>query len=95
MEEPYYAARARVVAEFERHYLTQLLTHSRGNMSHAARVAGVDRTTLYRLLARHGLDRRVLTSAQSHTQTGSGSTNDNGIQRGTDLADGSRQGAGG
>jgi DNA-binding NtrC family response regulator len=78
-EEPYYAARNRLVAEFELHYLTQLLTHSRGNMSHAARVAGVDRTTLYRLMERHGLDRRVLTSAQSQTQPGNGSPNDNEI----------------
>ena len=69
-EEPYYAARDRLVAEFELYYLTQLLTHSRGNMSRAARVAGVDRTTLYRLLDRHGLDRRVLTSARSQMQNG-------------------------
>ncbi len=79
-EEPFYAARERLVAEFEIHYLTQLLTHSRGNMSLAARVAGVDRTTLYRLMERHGLDRRVLTNAQSQTQTGNGSRKDNGIQ---------------
>ncbi|HKA58733.1 MAG TPA: sigma-54 dependent transcriptional regulator [Gemmatimonadales bacterium] len=67
-EEPYYAARDRLMAEFELHYLTQLVTHSRGNMSKAARVAGVDRTTLYRLMERHGLDRRVLTRVQSQTQ---------------------------
>jgi DNA-binding NtrC family response regulator len=79
IEEPYYAARARVVAEFERHYLTQLLTHSHGNMSHAARVAGVDRTTLYRLLARHGLDRRLWAG---------------NVQRETRNGDASRQGAG-
>ena len=59
-EEPYYAVRDRLVAEFELHYLTQVLTQARGNMSRAARAAGVDRTTLYRLLERHGLDRRVL-----------------------------------
>ena len=46
------------VAEFELHYLTQLLTQAGGNMSRAARVAGIDRTTLYRLLERHGLDRK-------------------------------------
>ena len=59
-EEPYYTTRDRLVAEFELHYLKQLLTQARGNMSRAARVAGVDRTTLYRLLERHGLDRNVL-----------------------------------
>lgn len=59
-EEPYYTARDRLVAEFELHYLTKLLAQSGGNMSRAARAAGVDRTTLYRLMERHGLDRKVL-----------------------------------
>jgi len=62
-DEPYYAARDRLVAEFELHYLRQLLQQARGNMSRAARAAGVDRTTLYRLLERHGLDRKVLSGA--------------------------------
>jgi DNA-binding NtrC family response regulator len=57
-EEPYYAARDRLVAAFELQYLTQLVTEARGNMSRAARVAGVDRTTLYRLMERHGLHRK-------------------------------------
>jgi len=60
-EEPYYTARDRLVAEFELHYLTKLLAQAGGNMSKAARAAGVDRTTLYRLMERHGLDRKVLT----------------------------------
>jgi DNA-binding NtrC family response regulator len=62
-EEPYYAARDRLVAEFELQYLTKLLLEAGGNMSKAARTAGMDRTTLYRLLERHGLDRRVLTQS--------------------------------
>ncbi|MEX2156209.1 MAG: sigma-54 dependent transcriptional regulator [Gemmatimonadales bacterium] len=66
-EEPYYAARDRLVAEFELHYLTKLLTQAGGNMSRAARAAGVDRTTLYRLLERHGLDRKVLTGTPSQS----------------------------
>jgi transcriptional regulator with PAS, ATPase and Fis domain len=57
-EEPYYSARDRLVAAFELQYLTQLVTEARGNMSRAARAAGVDRTTLYRLLERHGLHRK-------------------------------------
>jgi DNA-binding NtrC family response regulator len=60
-EEPYYTARDRLVAEFELHYLTKLLAQEGGNMSRAARVAGVDRTTLYRLMERHGLDRTIRT----------------------------------
>ena len=58
-EEPYYAARDRLVAEFELRYLTQLVTRAGGNMSRAARAAGVDRTSLYRLMARHGLHRKL------------------------------------
>jgi DNA-binding NtrC family response regulator len=71
-EEPYYAARDRLVAEFELHYLTQLLAQAGGNMSRAARVAGVDRTTLYRLMERHGLDRKVLSGAEPASGNGNG-----------------------
>ena len=62
-EEPYYAARDRLVASFELQYLTQLVTESRGNMSRAARAAGLDRTTLYRLVERHGLHRKTIREA--------------------------------
>jgi DNA-binding NtrC family response regulator len=57
MEEGYHTARDRVVAEFEIQYLTWLVNRAGGNMSKAARIAGVDRTTLYRLMERHGLHR--------------------------------------
>ena len=55
--ESYHAARDRVIAQFERQYLTWLINRAAGNMSKAARIAGVDRTTLYRLMERHGLQR--------------------------------------
>ncbi len=61
VEESYHAARERVVASFERRYLTWLIGRVGGNMSRAARVAGVDRTTLYRLMERHGLQRETIT----------------------------------
>jgi DNA-binding NtrC family response regulator len=64
-DEPYYAARDRLVAEFEFRYLTELVTKTRGNMSRAARTAVVDRTTLYRLMERHGLHRKPLTPSPS------------------------------
>jgi DNA-binding NtrC family response regulator len=57
LEESYHVARDRVTAQFERQYLTWLVNRVGGNMSKAARVAGVDRTTLYRMMDRHGLQR--------------------------------------
>lgn len=57
LEESYHDARERVIAQFETQYLTWLLNRATGNMSKAARIAGVDRTTLYRLMERHGLQR--------------------------------------
>lgn len=57
LEESYHIARDRITAQFERQYLTWLVNRVGGNMSKAARVAGVDRTTLYRMMDRHGLQR--------------------------------------
>jgi DNA-binding NtrC family response regulator len=59
-EESYHAERERVLEDFERRYLTWLVERAGGNMSRAARIAGVDRTTLYRLMERHGIQRRTL-----------------------------------
>lgn len=56
-EEKYHAARDQVLAEFERSYLSWLVNEADANMSKAARIAGVDRTTLYRLMEKHGLQR--------------------------------------
>ncbi len=57
----YHVARERVIAQFEKRYLTWLVSRAGGNMSKAARLAGVDRTTLYRLMERHGLQREMVT----------------------------------
>jgi DNA-binding NtrC family response regulator len=62
-DEPYHAARDRILAEFERRYLTALVNRAAGNMSKAARLAGVDRTTLYRLMEKHGLQRETIMTA--------------------------------
>jgi DNA-binding NtrC family response regulator len=59
-EESYHAARERVIVDFELRYLTALVNRAEGNMSKAARLAGVDRTTLYRLMERHGLQRETI-----------------------------------
>ena len=57
---PYHETRDGVLADFERHYLTSLLNRASGNMSRAARMAGVDRTTLYRLMERQGMQRETI-----------------------------------
>ena len=56
----YHTARDRVLTEFERDYLEYVVSESNGNISDAARLAGVDRTTLYRLMEKHGTSRRNL-----------------------------------
>jgi DNA-binding NtrC family response regulator len=60
----YHGARERILADFERAYLTQLVERTRGNMSRAARLAGVDRTTLYRLMEKHNLQRDTVITAR-------------------------------
>jgi DNA-binding NtrC family response regulator len=57
MNEAFHSAKDRLVALFEREYLGRLSMRTGGNMSKAARLAGVDRTTLYRLMEKHGLRR--------------------------------------
>jgi DNA-binding NtrC family response regulator len=52
---PYKDARAAVVREFEREYLTRLLAEANGNVSQASRAAKMDRSHLIDLLHRHGL----------------------------------------
>ena len=53
--QPYRRARAAWLAAFERSYLEALLAAHDGNVTAAARAAGVDRVHLHRLLSRAGL----------------------------------------
>ena len=57
MDEAYHPAKDRVVAQFEKEYLTRLISRAGGNMSKAARLASIDRTTLYRLMDKHEFHR--------------------------------------
>jgi len=63
-DEAYHNARERIVAQFERSYLMWLVSRASGNMSRAARIAGVDRTTLYRLMEKHELHRDTIITAR-------------------------------
>ncbi len=58
----YYAAREALLAKFDRRFLTQVVIRAGGNLSKAARMARVDRTTFYRLMERYGLHRDSLAS---------------------------------
>ena len=57
MNDAFHLAKDNLIAQFEMEYLTRLTTRAGGNMSKAARLAGIDRTTLYRLMEKHGLRR--------------------------------------
>jgi DNA-binding NtrC family response regulator len=57
---PFHEAKSQFIEQFEREYLANLVASTAGNMSEAARRAQIDRTTLYRLMCRHGLTRSAL-----------------------------------
>jgi transcriptional regulator with PAS, ATPase and Fis domain len=57
MECEYHTAREQLLVEFELQYLSNLVQRAGANMSKAAKLAGVDRTTLYRLMEKHRLQR--------------------------------------
>jgi two-component system response regulator AtoC len=51
-------AKTSVIQNFELNYLTKLLASHHGNITHAARAAGKQRSALQRLLRKHSLDPR-------------------------------------
>lgn len=50
------AAKARVISQFERSYLTNLLIACKGNVSYAAKIAGKERRAFQRLLRKYNLN---------------------------------------
>jgi len=54
-KQPFKLAKRDLVAEFERRYISQLLAEHDGNISAAARAAGIDRMSIHKMLNRLGL----------------------------------------
>jgi two-component system response regulator AtoC len=54
---PFRDVKQETIDAFERAYLTELLRVHHGNLTQAARAAGMDRKNLWALVERHGLDR--------------------------------------
>lgn len=52
---PYKQARSQMIEAFEREYVRSLLSKHDGNISRAARAAGIDRVYLHRLIKKYGL----------------------------------------
>jgi transcriptional regulator with GAF, ATPase, and Fis domain len=59
-ENPYKDQKAAVIADFEERYVRTLMKIHQGNVSSAARVAGIDRMSLHKIIERYGLDARDL-----------------------------------
>jgi DNA-binding NtrC family response regulator len=53
---PFKEAKQALVTEFERRYIKRLLAEHGGNISAAARVAGIDRMSIHKMLHRLGID---------------------------------------
>jgi DNA-binding NtrC family response regulator len=57
LSRPFRELKQEAIDAFEVQYLTELLREHRGNLTQAARAAGMDRKNLWALAVRHGLDR--------------------------------------
>lgn len=55
-------AKSRAITQFERAYLTNLLTAHRGNITRAAQAAGKERRAFQRLVRKYGLERHAFRS---------------------------------
>ncbi|MBA2544288.1 MAG: sigma-54-dependent Fis family transcriptional regulator, partial [Deltaproteobacteria bacterium] len=57
VERPFRVLKQAAIDHFELRYLTELLRVHHGNLTRAAKAAGIDRKNLWALVERHGLDR--------------------------------------
>ena len=57
IEVPFKVAKQKLVDEFDRRYLKELLEAHDGNISAAARAAGIERMSIYKMIRRLGLDK--------------------------------------
>jgi DNA-binding NtrC family response regulator len=60
-DRPFHEAKDEVIARFEREYLTDLVQRAGGNLSQAARIAGLERKFLYKVMERAGLRTKATT----------------------------------
>jgi len=56
--EGFHAAKDRLIATWERGWVTELLKRAKGNVSRAARLGQLDRVSLHRLMKKHGITAR-------------------------------------
>ncbi len=57
LDVPFKVAKQQLVDEFDRRYLEALLDAHDGNISAAARAAGIERMSIYKMIRRLGLDK--------------------------------------
>jgi DNA-binding NtrC family response regulator len=57
-DQPFHEAKNDAITVFEKEYLQDLLKRHNGNISQAARTAGMDRKTIHRMLAKYSLNGR-------------------------------------
>ena len=57
-ELPFHDAKTDAITVFEKEYLSDLLRRHNGNISQAARTAGIDRKTIHRMLAKYEIEGR-------------------------------------
>jgi DNA-binding NtrC family response regulator len=53
---PFKSAKRKWLESFEKKYFSDILKDANGNISRAAKKAGIDRKTIYRIMKKHGLD---------------------------------------